>query len=51
MVNNVLHLVVPIAFGSLCAAFCYVPVFPSSSALLAGAGELIRRGLRPEPGA
>jgi hypothetical protein len=40
------HLVVPIAFGSLGTAFGYLPVFLSNTVLLAGAGELIRRGLR-----
>jgi MFS family permease len=46
VVNNVMHLVVPIAFGSLGTAFGYVPVFLSNTVLLTGAGELIRRGLR-----
>jgi predicted MFS family arabinose efflux permease len=46
MVNNVMHLVVPVAFGSLGTAFGYMPVFLSNTAMLAGAGELIRRGLR-----
>lgn len=49
MVNNVMHLVVPVAFGSLGTAFGYMPVFLSNTAMLVGAGELIRRGLR-EPG-
>ena len=46
MVNNVMHLIVPVAFGSLGAAFGYMPVFLSNTAMLVGAGELIRRGLR-----
>ena len=46
MVNNVMHLVVPVAFGSLGTAFGYMPVFLSNTAMLVGAGELIRRGLR-----
>ena len=46
VVNNVMHLVVPIAFGSLGTAFGYMPVFFSNTVLLAGAGELIRRGLK-----
>jgi MFS family permease len=49
MVNNVMHLIVPVAFGSLGTAFGYMPVFLSNTAMLVGAGELIRRGLR-EPG-
>ena len=49
MVNNVMHLIVPIAFGSLGTAFGYMPVFLSNTALLVGAGELIRRGLRTPP--
>jgi predicted MFS family arabinose efflux permease len=46
MVNNVMHLVVPVAFGSLGTAFGYMPVFLCNTAMLIGAGELIRRGLR-----
>jgi MFS family permease len=46
MVNNVMHLIVPVAFGSLGTAFGYMPVFLSNTAMLVGAGELIRRGLR-----
>jgi cyanate permease len=46
VVNNVMHLVVPLLFGSLGTAFGYMPVFLSNTALLVGAGELIRRGLR-----
>jgi predicted MFS family arabinose efflux permease len=49
VVNNVMHLVVPVAFGSLGTAFGYMPVFLSNTALLVGAGELIRRGLRTPP--
>ena len=49
MVNNVMHLIVPVAFGSLGTAFGYMPVFLSNTALLVGAGELIRRGLRTTP--
>lgn len=43
MVNNVMHLVVPVLFGSLGTAFGYMPVFLSNTVLLTGAGELIRR--------
>ena len=50
VVNNVMHLVVPIAFGSLGTAFGYMPVFLSNTVLLAGAGEFMRRALR-DPGA
>lgn len=46
VVNNVMHLVVPIFFGSLGTAFGYLPVFLTNSVLLAGAGEFIRRALR-----
>ena len=46
MVNNVMHFVVPVLFGSLGTAFGYMPVFLSNTVLLTGAGELIRRGLR-----
>jgi len=35
-----------VAFGSLGTAFGYMPVFLSNTAMLVGAGELIRRGLR-----
>jgi MFS family permease len=44
-INNFTHLVVPLAFGSLGAAFGAVPVFLANAALLAGGG-LLRRGAR-----
>jgi MFS family permease len=46
VVNNVMHLVVPIFFGSLGTAFGYMPVFLTNTVLLTGAGEFIRRALR-----
>ena len=46
VVNNVMHLIVPVAFGSLGTAFGYVPVFLANTVILTAAGELIRRALR-----
>lgn len=43
MVNNVTHLVIPLLFGSVGAAFGYMPVFVSNAALLAGSGYLMHR--------
>lgn len=44
MVNNVMHLVIPVVFGSVGTAFGYMPVFLSNSALLAAGGAILRRG-------
>lgn len=43
-VNNFTHLVIPLAFGSLGAAFGYAPVWLANSALLGVGGWLVRRG-------
>ena len=43
MVNNVMHLVIPLVFGSVGTAFGYMPVFLSNSALLTAGGFLMRR--------
>ena len=42
-VNNLMHLVIPLAFGSVGTAFGYVPVFLSNSAMLVAAGMLMRK--------
>jgi hypothetical protein len=42
-VRNATHLVVPIVFGSVGAAFGFATVFLSNSALLAAGGLLLRR--------
>lgn len=47
-VNNVMHLVMPLVFGSLGAAFGYFPVFISNSALLAAGGALMHRATRQD---
>jgi MFS family permease len=50
--NNVMHLFIPLLFGSLGTAFGYVPVFVSNSALLAAGGVMLRRariGSQPTP--
>jgi predicted MFS family arabinose efflux permease len=46
-VNNVMHLVMPLLFGSVGAAFGYYPVFLSNSVLLAAGSVLMRRTARP----
>lgn len=46
-VNNVMHLLMPLVFGSVGAAFGYYPVFISNSALLAAGGALMHRTARP----
>ena len=46
MVNNVMHLVMPLVFGSVGAAFGYYPVFIANSALLAAGGALMHRTSR-----
>lgn len=45
-VNNVMHLVMPLVFGSVGAAFGYYPVFLSNSALLAAGSALMHRTAR-----
>jgi hypothetical protein len=45
-VNNVMHLVMPLLFGSVGAAFGYYPVFISNSVLLAAGSVLMRRTAR-----
>jgi MFS family permease len=42
-VNNFMHLLIPLVFGSLGTAFGYTLVFVSNSAMLAGGGLLMRR--------
>ena len=42
-VNNFMHLVIPLFFGSLGTAFGYTLVFVSNSALLVGGGALMRK--------
>ena len=42
-VNNFMHLVIPLAFGSLGTAFGYMPVFLSNSAMLVVGGMLMRK--------
>src|SRR6185295_9105988 len=53
-VNNVMHLAIPLAFGTLGTAFGYVPVFLANSGMLVAGGLLMRKarisGL-PNPGA
>ncbi len=43
MVNNVAHLCIPLFFGSVGAAFGFVPVFMSNAAMLVAGGALLRR--------
>ncbi|HEY9447254.1 MAG TPA: MFS transporter [Burkholderiales bacterium] len=45
-VNNVMHLVMPLLFGSVGSAFGYYPVFISNSALLAAGSALMHRSSR-----
>jgi MFS family permease len=42
-VNNFMHLLIPLFFGSLGTAFGYTLVFVSNSALLVGGGALMRK--------
>lgn len=42
-VNNFMHLVIPLAFGTVGTAFGYMPVFLSNSAMLVAAGVLMRK--------
>jgi MFS family permease len=41
--NNVMHLLIPLLFGSVGTAFGYTPVFLSNSSLLVAAGVMLRR--------
>ena len=41
--NNVMHLLIPLLFGSVGSAFGYIPVFLSNSSLLVAAGVILRR--------
>ena len=43
MVNNVAHLFIPLFFGSVGAAFGFVPVFVSNAVMLAAGGAFMRR--------
>jgi MFS family permease len=49
--NNVMHLCIPLLFGSLGTAFGYAPVFVSNSALLVAGGMLMRKTPIPTPAA
>jgi MFS family permease len=51
MVNNFTHLVIPLVFGSLGAAFGFFPVFLSNSAMLVAGGFIMRRSRPLDPGA
>lgn len=46
MVNNIAHLGIPLFFGSVGAAFGFMPVFLSNAAMLAAGGEFLRRKSR-----
>lgn len=46
MVNNAMHLVIPLVFGSVGTAFGYMPVFLTNSVLLAAGGSLMRASSR-----
>lgn len=50
MVNNFMHLVIPLVFGSLGMAFGFFPVFLSNSAMLLAGGFLMRSNKPPVPG-
>jgi predicted MFS family arabinose efflux permease len=41
--NNVMHLIIPVLFGSLGTAFGYAPVFVTNSAMLIAGGAMMRR--------
>ncbi len=43
MVNNVAHLFIPLFFGSVGAAFGFVPVFVTNAAMLVAGGTIMRR--------
>jgi MFS family permease len=49
-VNNFTHVVIPIIFGSLGAAFGFFPVFISNSVMLVVGGFMMRRSRLPDPG-
>ena len=42
-VNNVMHLAIPLFFGSIGAAFGYALVFTTNSAMLVAGGLLMRK--------
>ena len=42
-VNNFMHLLIPLLFGSLGTAFGYTPVFVSNSGMLVAAGVIMRK--------
>jgi hypothetical protein len=46
MFNNVMHLVVPVAFGAVGSAFGFAPVFLTNSALLFMGGYYSHRASR-----
>ena len=46
MVNNVMHLLMPLVFGSVGSAFGFYPVFFSNAALMAAGSALMRRSAR-----
>jgi predicted MFS family arabinose efflux permease len=50
-VNNFTHIVIPLVFGSLGAAFGFFPVFLTNSAILVAGGIIMRRNRPPDPGA
>ncbi len=50
MVNNVMHLMIPLAFGTLGTAFGCTPVFLSNSAMLVAGGMLMRKARLSESG-
>lgn len=49
-VNNFTHVVIPLFFGSLGAAFGFFPVFVSNSAVLIAGGMILRRSRSQESG-
>lgn len=49
MANNFMHLVIPLAFGSVGGAFGYMPVFIANSVMLVAGGFVMRRNNAPDP--
>ena len=47
MVNNVAHLCIPLFFGSVGAAFGFVPVFVTNAAMLVAGGAIMQQKNRP----
>lgn len=47
-VNNMTHIIMPLLFGSVGAAFGFYPVFLSNAVLLAAGSALLRRSARPD---